>query len=171
MLNDILVGDVWVASGQSNMEFPMTEAWSTRKPKSPRRNIPRFACSWWSTSPLTIRSENVDSQRLGRVHSGNRGRLFRRRLFFRAQSAAENGRSHRPGRIVLGRNRRRVVDEPALARRPMLRSCRFSRREQKRSMSRNRRPVAAATRRARVSTGAAQAKAEGKPVPWPAMAP
>lgn len=24
-LNDILVGDVWVASGQSNMEFPMTE--------------------------------------------------------------------------------------------------------------------------------------------------
>jgi sialate O-acetylesterase len=24
-LNDILVGDVWVASGQSNMEFPMKE--------------------------------------------------------------------------------------------------------------------------------------------------
>jgi len=47
-LKDILVGEVWVGSGQSNMQMSVTAS-ATRPRKSPAARIPRSACSRWTT--------------------------------------------------------------------------------------------------------------------------
>ena len=42
VLHDVLIGDVWVASGQSNMEYPM-EGWNGT-PKQNAEEMPQQTC-------------------------------------------------------------------------------------------------------------------------------
>jgi sialate O-acetylesterase len=86
-LEDVLVGDVWFASGQSNMEMPLkgftgsavinnsdAEINSATNPKMRLLLIPKKTSNY----PLAGRARFLD-----RLHSGNRGRLFGGGVFLR----------------------------------------------------------------------------------------
>jgi sialate O-acetylesterase len=61
ILNDILVGDVWVASGQSNMEFPMTGLVNSQA-EIAAAQFPRIRLFMVKHRPADYPLENVDSK-------------------------------------------------------------------------------------------------------------
>lgn len=61
VLNDILVGDVWVASGQSNMEFPMTGLVNPQTEIAAAQN-PKIRLFLVKHKPSDYPLENVDSK-------------------------------------------------------------------------------------------------------------
>ncbi len=60
-LADILVGDVWVASGQSNMEFPMTELRNART-EIAAAQYPKIRLFLVKHKPADYPLENVESK-------------------------------------------------------------------------------------------------------------
>jgi sialate O-acetylesterase len=61
VLNDILVGDVWVASGQSNMEFPMTEL-ANAQTEIAAAQYPKIRLFTVKHKPADYPLENVESK-------------------------------------------------------------------------------------------------------------
>lgn len=61
VLNDILVGDVWVASGQSNMEFPMTGL-ANAQTEIAAAQFPKIRLFLVKHKPADYPLENVDSK-------------------------------------------------------------------------------------------------------------
>jgi len=61
VLNDILVGDVWVASGQSNMEFPMT-ALANAQTEIAAAQSPKIRLFMVKHKPADYPLENVESK-------------------------------------------------------------------------------------------------------------
>src|SRR5580658_6422246 len=60
-LNDILVGDVWVASGQSNMEFPMTDL-ANAQTEIAAAQYPKIRLFTVKHKPADYPLENVESK-------------------------------------------------------------------------------------------------------------
>jgi hypothetical protein len=60
-LDDILLGDLWLASGQSNMEMPLAgfsnAPLTTVRRRSPPRTIRRYACCSSTATPPSILSQ------------------------------------------------------------------------------------------------------------------
>ena len=99
-LQNVLVGEVWLASGQSNMQMPM-ESWrAIRTNQEDIENASDYA---------SLRVLQVSRATGMREHE--HPQLQRSRLVFRAQAdaGAESARRHHPHQ--LGRNNHRSMDE------------------------------------------------------------
>lgn len=167
-LADILVGDVWVASGQSNMEFPMTELRNART-EIAAAQYPKIRLFLVKHKPADYPLENVESKGWAAC-APETVADFSAVAYFFAQRSAEGGRAHRADRGLVGRNRGRVVDQSAYSRRRSALMPVFSARakmvdEQSTNVLRQQREDV------EFQKAVAQAKAEGKALPWPQWHP
>ena len=138
-LDDILLGDLWFASGQSNMEmplagFPGNAVVQDSAKEIAAANYPRHPPASRSNGRSRLPTRRRQSRnRLVNLHPGNRQRLLRRRLLLRARSAKGSRREtthpHRSHRLYLGWNPRRSLDQPRYSR---CRSCTHARLRQPR---------------------------------------
>ena len=114
--SDLLVGDVWFASGQSNMEmplagFPPTAHVNNAEQEIAQADLPQVRLlrveHKSSDSPLT-----GDSRRLATLHSGQRQGFLCRRLFLCSRDQPAGAYPHRGDRFFLGRYADRFLDQP-----------------------------------------------------------
>ena len=112
-LDDILIGDVWIGSGQSNMELGLTmcqngkgEAAAANYPKIRLLLIPKTAAK---KPAKDVQSPWVRCQP-DTVQGGRLGWLLRRALLFRPAAAQRPGRADRVDRGRLGRLGHRALD-------------------------------------------------------------
>ena len=97
-ISDVLVGDVWICSGQSNMEMGIgsVRACQTKSPRPISPDSPAD-CSQEDClhagvdAPVFLAAMQSDYRDTGRL-----GRVFRRRLFLRPGVAPRTRHSHRP---------------------------------------------------------------------------
>ena len=100
-LEDVLVGEVWICSGQSNMEMGVgvslngnEEVAAADHPQIRFIMVPKLI----SATPLQATSKDPVAGLLARNHRPARlGRTLRRRLLLRPRTAEEPQRPHRPG--------------------------------------------------------------------------
>ena len=117
-VKDVLVGEVWVASGQSNMEMNLASCPAVRR-RSPTPGTPRSACSPWHK----IAAEPTTELQGKWVECGPDTvcELLRRGLLLRPRPAKGAQRARRRHRVQLGRHRRRGLDaesQPRIQPRP-----------------------------------------------------
>ena len=169
VLNDILVGDVWVASGQSNMEFPMTGLVNAQT-EIAAAQYPKIRLFLVKHKPADYPLENVESKGWAActpetaADSSAVAYFFARNLQQKlgvpigliesswGGTAAESWTSlHTLGAdaalMPVFSARAKMVDERIHQR------------------------IASAARRREFQKAVAQAKAEGKPLPWPQWHP
>ena len=114
--SDLLVGDVWFASGQSNMEMPLAgfpgQAHITNAAQEiAGADLPQVRL-------LRMEEKSSDSpagrylRRLANLYTRNGKGLFRCRLFFRPRDQQAGTYPHRRHRLFLGRHTDRFLDQP-----------------------------------------------------------
>ena len=163
-LSDVLVGDVWVASGQSNMEFPMREL-TNADAEIAAAKYPKIRVFRIEHRPSDFPRSDVEAKDVGRMHAGSGSGVLSRRVLFCAGPSSEAEYPNRSRGDLLGRHSGGILDQSA----PL-------------SADASLMPVFAA--RSRMVDGqettvlqmqqeerdyqqsVEQAKAEGKPVPW-----
>ena len=127
-LHNVLVGDVWVCSGQSNMEFGIGNLTNAAQ-EIAQADYPQIRLF---TVAARHRPDAADDARRAtgllctpqNVQAGRLERLQRRRLLLRARPAPALARPHRPDRSPTGAARppRRGPAPPALSRLPDFRA-------------------------------------------------
>ncbi len=125
-LTDILVGDVWFASGQSNMEIPLNGFPGSAVIKDADKEIASAndpaVCGQTRLLLFDKKSNDfpLDDQPSSwtACNSTTAANVFRRRLLLRSRDPRARAHPHRPDRLHLGRHAHRVLD---LARRARLR--------------------------------------------------
>ena len=107
----MVAGDVWVASGQSNMEWPVSSAHNAPRPLRPRMIalIRHFGVPHaFSEQP----AEDVAGGSWAAADPAARWKLHGGRLFLRARGAEVGQRTDRAPAHLVGRKQHRDVDEP-----------------------------------------------------------
>ena len=112
-LDDILIGDVWIGSGQSNMEMGIAACERPRR-RSPPRTTRRSGCCWCRRCRHGQPAKDVKADWVG-VQPQDRcrrrlGRLLGRALLLRPAAAQGIGRAGRADRQLLGRIAHRALD-------------------------------------------------------------
>lgn len=116
LLTNLLVGDVWLCGGQSNMEFLLSRARNGGRGNHGRKSSRDPPVHGQVAASLCARRRGA--RRVESLHAENcdRGRwLLCRGLFFRAQNPGQNERPDRLDQGLSGRHARRVVDQPGSA--------------------------------------------------------
>ena len=134
-LKDVYVGEVWVASGQSNMEMSLARLRRRQGGRSPSPRTPRSACSPWTQHDRRRAADGPLTGQVGRVRPRHGRRLLRRGLLLRPRPAKGPQRAGRPHRVQLGRHRRRGVDAEGQSRSQPRSEKADSRRDQDRQAS------------------------------------
>ena len=112
-LDDILIGDVWIGSGQSNMEMGIA-ACDKAKEEIAAANYPKIRLLLVPKSAGRRTGQGREG-RMGGVQPQNRcrrrlGRLLGRALLLRPAAAQGIGRAGRADRQLLGRIAHRALD-------------------------------------------------------------
>ena len=95
-VNNLLVGEVWVCSGQSNMEFPFAQTDSVKE-ETPKADHPQDPHVHGEKDGFR-HSQNRSRWLMGRLLAGNRRPLLGGRLLLRPRSLSEtrHPRGHDP---------------------------------------------------------------------------
>ena len=105
VLKDVLVGEVWVCSGQSNMEWSLAATYNAKE-KIKKANYPMIRLF---KAPKTPQPKPIDDfvapAKWMECSPGNGAQLFGRRLLLRPRSAASADRTGRPDPVRMGRDR------------------------------------------------------------------
>ena len=110
-LKNVLVGEVWVCRGQSNMAMTLGRMPRRRSRRSPNRPIPSIRLFTVPRKGADEPQADVDGA-WSRVRPGHGGRLLRRRLLLRQASSREARRAGRADQLLLRRHAGRGVDQP-----------------------------------------------------------
>ena len=109
---DVLVGDVWIGSGQSNMQWAVRQA-ANAEHGSGRCDVP--------ADPLLLRAaQDVDRSRRGRgckvggLHARDGQGVFSGSVFFRPAAAPGSQGPDGIDSLVMGRDTDRLVDQRSL---------------------------------------------------------
>ena len=114
-MTDVLVGDVWVASGQSNMEWPM-KATNDAESEIAAADWPEIRFVDVPNVVAATPRRFVQVGRLAALQAGEHRRLLGRGLLLRPRPAQGTERADRADRLQLGRHADGSVDEPRGAR-------------------------------------------------------
>ena len=109
-IQDVLVGEVWLCSGQSNMAMTVERLHRTRRPRLRRPNIRRSACSPWTAR--RPKSRKTTARRPGRSAARRPWPAFSAAAYFfgrELHQAVE--RARRADQLVLGRHAHPRLDQ------------------------------------------------------------
>ena len=116
--SDLLVGDVWFASGQSNMEMPLAGFPAGAHVTNGAQEIAQADLPQVRLLLMERKSSDSPSgwhlRQLATVHPGNGEGLFCCRLLLRARDQPARTHSHRGYRLILGRHADRLLDQSRL---------------------------------------------------------
>ncbi len=107
-VQDVLVGEVWLASGQSNMAFQVKSSIGGPEAVAASQD-PELRFSRWKPPPPP--NPPTHRRRLAGRLSGHHRRLFRRGLFLRPHIAAAAESAGRHPLQLVGRHRRHIMDQ------------------------------------------------------------
>ena len=108
-LRDVLVGEVWICSGQSNMEWPRRAATRRAGRRSRPPTIRESACSPCRGDPHSSAQDDVEA-RWALCSPETVARLLGRGVLLRPRAAPGARRADRAGQHLLGRHAGRGVD-------------------------------------------------------------
>ena len=112
--DDVLVGEVWLCSGQSNMQWPSTRP-TTATSRAWRPNYPEDPPDLGAAGRHAGAAGRLQGQ-VGGLHARDRRAVLGRRLLLRPAAAPDARRADRPDRRLLGRLGLRGLGPPRPAR-------------------------------------------------------